>query len=557
MKKLLIYGLLALPIAFATSCSDNYLDTTPQSSVDIPTLFATPDGAQSAVNGLGRLMCSQYASQGLNGEGTMNLYFGDLPGATLQKCDWTGWSNTINGKYHQNNSNANMAFSWHYNYRLIANANTILVNLKESEDDDIQSQWDYVKAQALTYRAYAYLHLVQLYSRRWSDRDGESRGVILRLEPSTDPQEAVSLKRVYEQIYADLDEAIELFHNCGWKRASDEVWKASEEVAHAVYSRAALNRLDYGKAASEAELACKQSSMMTTNDYLSGFNTPNKEWIWCAYNSEEQDLYYYSFFAYAASNSSSSTCRTYPVAISKEVIDHINPDDPRLPLYCIPTDDEVIAPSEQSGSGLVTLTSSKNLATLKEKAEADPEKNGLAYETALKQNAFYNRIKNSAFYADRIYSTTKLYYYLATKFQKSGSYGIGQLCLFRMAEMLYNQAEAYFELGDEAKAIAALEKAVKPYQPDYTCSKTGSDLKEEIIAYRDFDLFGEGLSWFDMKRRGDTLVRKSWANGGSWNSSFAQTVSPSGDNNWTFVYPQIETNYNPLVQTTESDTWPN
>ncbi|MDE5886922.1 MAG: RagB/SusD family nutrient uptake outer membrane protein [Muribaculaceae bacterium] len=568
MKTKFIYGLLALGLtASLSSCSENYLDTVPQSSVSLPTLFNDPDGAQNAINGLGKLMCSQYMStQGQNGEGTMQLYFGDYPGMALQKCDYTGWMNTINGKYHSNNSNGNMAFSWHYPYRLIANANIIINNIPKEPKEEDKAAWGYIKAQALCYRAHSYLYLVQLYSRRWGYRDGESRGVIIRddaeygVDPeyTITPKAASSLKEVYEYIYTDLEEAITLFQASTQNRPSSKRWLPAESVAHAIYARAALTREDWATASAQAKLACKGASLMTAEEYEAGFNTPNNEWIWAAFNSEEQDVYYYSFFAYVGSNSKSSSCRTNPVAISRQLVEKIPANDSRLRIYAIPTEEELPKyPEQVSGSGKVTLTSTANLKKLKAAAEEDPDKNGPAYENALQCNAFYNRIKGDSFYTGRMYSTTTLYYYLCTKFLAQNDLGVGQLCLYRMAEMLYIQAEAEYMLGNEATARQVLESAVAPYQDNYTCTLTGDELLEEILTYREFDLCGEGHSWFDIKRRGASFERKSWLDGGSWNESFAIEGGPNYENDMTFVYPQIETNYNQLVQSTESPTWPN
>ncbi len=549
MNKILKYGLFAAVLSVMASCSDSYLVTEPQASTSPENVFKTPEDAQYAINGIGKLMCSQYmGTQGQNGEGTMLLYFGDFPGTSLQKCDYTGWANTINGKYHENNSNGNMAFSWHYPYRIIMNANNILANTPDKGAADYTSSWGYIRAQALVYRAHAYLRLVQVYSRRWSDRNGESRGVILRLEPNTTEMPCSSLKEIYAQIYADLDEAIALFKESSQTRSS--VWVPSEQVAHAIYSRAALTREDWSKALSEAQEACKEGSLMTAEEYEAGFNSPNKEWIWCAFNSEQQDIYYYSYFAYIGSNSKSSSCRTNPIAISRELVDKIAPEDSRLKLYCIPTESEMPKhPSLVTGSGKVVFSTDDAISKLKTED---------AKENARQMNEFYNRIKTKGgFLNERIYSTTTLYYYLATKFLAQNDLGVGQVCIARLAEMYYNQAEAQYRLGNEAAAKAALETAVKPYQPAYTCSKSGDALLDEILTYREFDLFGEGFSWFDLKRLGKTLERKSWEQGGSWNTAFSQTVNPTGLNNWTFCIPQIETNYNTMVQTFESANWPN
>lgn len=548
MKKILIYGLLAAMLPAVSSCSDNYLDLKPQSSVVPATLFTNPDDAQYAVNGLGKLMCSQFmSSQGKNGEGTMLLYFGDYPGGAIQKADLTGWAPLINATWHELGTSPDCYFSWQYPYQLIVNANTIINNVPtDVPAGETKAAWDFVKAEALVYRAHAYLRLVQNYSRRWSDRNGESRGVIIRLDDTTDPKPASSLKEVYAQIYKDLDEAIALFQGSTKKR--EEVWQPNEDVAHAIYSRAALTREDWAKASSEAKLAQKNYKIMGTDEYYKGFNTPNSEWIWCAFNSESQDIYYYSFFAYLASNSKSSSARSSCPVISRQLVEQIPANDTRLKIYAIPTAEEMPKyPELVSGSGKVTFT--KNTSSL----------TGKNLENALQMNAFYNRVKGSgSMIKDRLYSSSNLYYYHCTKFQATGTtIGVGQVPIARMAEMLYNEAEAEYKLGNESNAKAALEKAVKPYVDGYTCSKSGEELFKEICKFRDFDLAGEGFSWFDMKRRGDTLVRKSWKNGGNWNVAFAITVKPDELNDWTFFYPTIETNYNTEVTASEGDNWPN
>lgn len=101
---------------------------------------------------------------------------------------------------------------------------------------------------------------------------------------------------------------------------------------------------------------------------------------------------------------------------------------------------------------------------------------------------------------------------------------------FRAAEMMYNEAEAQYRLGNEQAVRALLEQTVKPYNADYTCTKSGDSLWEELKAYRKFDLCNEGHSWFDLKRWGDPMVRKTWAEGGSWATYFAEKNTTTGGN---------------------------
>jgi hypothetical protein len=70
---------------------------------------------------------------------------------------------------------------------------------------------------------------------------------------------------------------------------------------------------------------------------------------------------------------------------------------------------------------------------------------------------------------------------------------------------------------------------------------------DEIKLYRRFDLWGEGNDWFDYKRWGQPIVRKTKEQGGSFKKEFAVTINPEDGNAWTWVIPQKETDYNGLV----------
>ena len=126
-----------------------------------------------------------------------------------------------------------------------------------------------------------------------------------------------------------------------------------------------------------------------------------------------------------------SASRTYPPCISKQIVDPIDPADKRLAIYAIPTPEEVGDVSKVSGSGKVT------------------------------KGDFYNRVKKE--FAGRIYSTTTIFYYLSTKFIVKSGTGDGCIPIFRAAEMMYNEAEAQYRLGNEQAVRALLEQTVKPY----------------------------------------------------------------------------------------------
>lgn len=531
---------LTLPLA---SCGEDFLETAPQSSTTKNDLFKDVETAQYAVNGLGRLMSKQYLSnQGFNGEGTVYAYQGEFPGDGVQKLSYSGWQNIIKSNYNQAHNN-NVGVTWYYYYRVIGNANQILENIPENfATEGVRRQWDYIKAQALTFRAYSYLMLAQTFSRRWTDRNGQSRGVVLRVDTSDDPMPCSTLAQTLDLVYSDLDEAISLFETCGQDRSSDVNmrWMANANVAHAVYSRAALVRNDWQAAVTHSPLARKGYSIMGTEEYMAGFNTANKEWIWEVFEDDTQPIYYYSFYNYMSSSCAGSASRTYPVLISKQIVDPIDPSDTRLAMYAIPTKEELISDGVIDANGKFLKISGSGLVT---------------------KGDFYNRVKSEFTNKGRTYSTTYIGYYLGTKFIVKSGVGDGCIPVFRAAEMIYNEAEAQFRLGNEAAVRALLNEATQPYQAGYDCQKSGQALWDEIVALRKFDLWSEGHSWFDLKRWGASMDRKTWAEGGSWATYFAGTgatggcFGPTEKNNWCPIIPQMETNYNNLVIGQEDPNW--
>ena len=132
------------------------------------------------------------------------------------------------------------------------------------------------------------------------------------------------------------------------------------------------------------------------------------------------------------------------------------------------------------------------------------------------------------------------------KFQAIAAPGVGHLNHFRSSEMYLIEAEAKHFLGKDKEAAALLVQLTRDSgrDPEYTCNKTGTALFEEIVKYRGIELWGEGFNWFDLKRWKKPIVRKGVEAGGNFNPSQAVTVEPTKGNNWTYVTPQKETDFN-------------
>ena len=516
MKHIIRFSLLVAAITLAAACSEDYMETAPESATSPATIFSSTTNVPLAINGLCRMMTSQYLStQGLNGEGSIKTWYGNF-GNDLQRCNQTGWAALWNHTYNENVNSTYLIYPWYYYYKLIGNANQVIENVDNAEGSEAER--NFYKAQALTFRAHAFTMLMQLYAYRWQDsNNGSAKGIALRLSSETTDEGTYDLplstqSECYAQIYADCDEAINLFKTSGLDRGSDEFYKPNINVAYAVKTRAALVREDWATVAACAPNAYKGHALMGKDEYMnSGFNNPNSEWIWGVYEAEDQTLYYYSFFAYQGSNASSSMQRNYPLAISKELYDQIPATDVRRALWLEPTAEEA---AELNAAG----RSTKKL---------------------------YNRA--FAEYGDKLYSTSLVYQYMQFKFQCTFYPGGGSFNIYRSAEMMLAEAEAQCHLGNDSAAQSLLKQLNKAFDPEYDCTKTGADLLTEVKLYRRIDLWGEGFDWYDYKRWNEPIVRKSIADGGSFAAAFAVTINVGDGNKWTWKIPKRETDYNKLI----------
>ncbi|MCD8032631.1 MAG: RagB/SusD family nutrient uptake outer membrane protein [Bacteroides sp.] len=527
INKLFIGSLMGVAM-LATSCSDNYLNTAPTSSVGTSTAFATTENAAMAINGIAQIMCYQQFSfsQGYCGENRIKSIYGEYPGQDfVYNIMSPGWADIMNGDYYTQASSAYSAYPWYYYYTIIGNANSIIHNVDDAEG--LETEKEFIKAQALSFRAYAYSQLIQLYAYRWDDtNNGATDGVVLRLDESTGSMPLSTVKECYDQIYQDCEDAITLYKSSGLDRNSSQVWLPNINVAYAVYARAALNRQDYQTALTYAKLARQDYPLMSNADYLSGFCRPTSEWIFGSYGDGTENMWYWTFSTQFSCNGYYANNTQYGAgAIDKILTDKIPNNDVRKQLF---------------------LTADK----FSQFDLTDPEIMNQTYAYFTGDDIWYAA-------EDYILSMTPSgledayqagYFYLGAqlKFWVFDTPGVSYLCHIRSSEMILIEAEANYFLNQPTEAQAALVElnATSGRNPNYTCTKTGEDLFQEIIDYRSFELWGEGFNWFDYKRWNKDIARTGIPNGGNVHAANATTITANGHSNWTWVIPELETNYN-------------
>ena len=479
-------------------------------------LYSASEYTKVQLDSLSILMSMQYSSygQGFNGEGTIRLYYGDYPGNDMS-INLPGWSDLSTSITQSKSDSKYASYPLFYYYRLINKVNTTLdkyVSLSDEYDTNINQY----KAELLGFRAYSYAMLVQLYCKSWeASGNGSSAGLPLRLSTTDDVTRISTLNEVYNQIYTDLDLAISLMKTSSVARS--HVHEIDINTLYAIYAKAALNRKDYTKALEYAKLARTNYGLMSNLDYNAGFNMSNPEWIWGAHdrnNEQTYTLYFYSFFSYVGYNASSSAVRTTPKCISKELFDRIPSTDIRKKLFLNSTGYSYNTSTGSAGSQLYTYAVNY--------ARSDGRKG--------------------------LYSTASVFAYMQFKFANTYQPGGGQQNFIRAAEMVLIEAEANYFLGneDETRNMLIYLNKQSGRDSEYQCTKTGTDLLNELKFYRRIELWGEGFDWFDIKRWGDPVSRKSFADNGNFIESWAGTWSASEKNDFVWVMPD---NYEQYIRT--------
>lgn len=479
-------------LLLSSSCKKDVLNTSPTDAVSDQAVFTTTTNALAALNGIHRSLYIQYSNQDEGGQGSVMINADMMGDDLVLPSTGNGWWNTnYQWSSHRNATGKNRYF-YRFYYKIIANANLIIANIDKAEGSDIDKKS--IKAEALTYRAWAHFQLVQMFGKRYAKGGVNSQmGIPLMLINTTEGQPRATVEEVYTQVLKDLDDAIANFAGTPARKFKSHF---NVNVAKGIKARVALTMQNWSLAATLASEARAGFTLMSNAQYLSGFNSiSNPEWMWGSMQQEDQTTYFYSFFAYMSGNFNSTNIRTAPKVINSTLYNLISATDVRKGLW-------------------------------------DPT----GTNTAFKIPPSGTRFK-----------------YMNNKFMVAGETSVGDVPYMRMAEMYLIEAEAKarqgLEAGDASQytgAQNALFTLVKNRDASYVLStKTGQALIDEIMIQRRVELWGEGFRYFDLKRLNQALDRA----GANHNTAIAIVLNvPAGDPRWEFLIPQDEMNANKAMQ---------
>ncbi len=136
--KLKILSVATLALFLLSACKKEFLDTFPTNAVAATEAVASTQNAYAALNGIHRIMYTQYDQQGEAGEGSINI-FRDLMGEDIVyplangSTGLIGWLQWIN---HRNVNAVDLRFVYRFYYRIIANANILIEGIDGAAGPD-------------------------------------------------------------------------------------------------------------------------------------------------------------------------------------------------------------------------------------------------------------------------------------------------------------------------------------------------------------------------------------------------------------------------------------
>ena len=357
-----------------------------------------------------------------------------------------------------------VAMPWRFFYRLIFLSKYVI----GMHDPATATEQELTAlGQAYAYRAFAYFNLVQMYQYTYVGHQNEPAVPIVTEKTTQEESEnnpRASVEAVYTLITGDLTKAIEYLEN--YDRSYSARHYIDAQVAHGLAARVYLTMENWGEARQHAAAAKAGYSPMTEAQFLdetNGFNNmySQNSWIWGIDLTTDDDVVRTGLVNWTA-NMCNETVFGYimmdgdPVKmIDASLYEQINPSDWRKKTW---TDEE----------------------------------------TPSRYYAYYGLM---------------LPKYASRKFQAANGDGLSSagaaadFPLMRVEEMMLIEAEAA-GMQNLAEGKTLLEDLVKTRNASYTCTAASQqDFRDEVWLQRRIELWGEGFSYFDLKRLNKPVTR--------------------------------------------------
>ncbi len=407
--------------------------------------------------------------------------------------------------------------AWNHYYRQVFAANAALKSLDpESEDPEIQ----FYMAQAYAMRANDYFNLAQIF--QFTYVGNEEKPCVMLITEKNSEEAALNgigrstVKETYDQIISDINEAIRLLDECGLRPenvlGSKPKRFVSLATAYGIRARVNLVMNKWADAAADAQAAIdtftgkyKGTPMsMETASHPGLSSIDESNWMWGIAIAETDRV------------------------VTSGIINWPS----HLGSLCY-------------GYASVGAWRKCNMALFNSIPRTDVRRNWFldvdGYSAGLSE-------AQQAYCDDNSMPAYTQVKFAPFKGELSTSTNANDVPLMRVEEMYYILAEATAMNGGDGASI--LNAFVQKYRnPAYNFSGSGEAVQEECWQQRRVELWGEGLTTYDLMRLKKPFDRR----GGGWDPIWVFDIQPN-DNVLVIPLPQAEINGNPAI--TEGDNNP-
>ena len=394
-------------------------------------------------------------------------------------------------------------------YNQIYTANGVVSTIDPATEDN---SLKYYLAQALSIRAFDYFVLAQMYQHTYKGNESKPCVPLITNENANEAAAngcaRSTVQEVYDQIMSDLNKAVSLLENTDKTRGTDKRY-ISKEVAYGLRARVNLTMQNWTAAAEDAQKAIDGSGTPYSREEASapGFTeSSDHSWMW-AIVIAETDRVVTSGIVNFPSHMGSLNYGYASVGswrmINKKLYNEIPDTDVRKGWW---------------------LDANKHSDNLNEAQVAQATKYGCPAYTQMKYGPYKGVMAQSTNASD--------------------------IPLMRVEEMYLILAEAQAMGGNPSTGAATLQKFINDYRdPAYVCTASSATAVQDAVwQQRRIELWGEGLSYFDILRLNKGIDRR----GAGFPAAYVFNV-PAGDNTLIYRIPESEEQGNSLISASDNN----
>ncbi len=492
MKNIIKYLFVLIMFIPISGCQKSFLDKEPTQNISADQIqvasITNPAIAKGMILGIYSLMIQTFSGLGNGhddfGQKSCDITTDMLSGDMALHGATYGWFEQIS-ELQTTTTDRHPEMYWKYYYRVIKAANEIIDGLggNAAEISDPENAAYYGQAKAL--RAHSYFYLANLYQHNYSDNSSQPCVPLYDSQLAGTAAPLATLSQIYALIVSDLEDAV--VRLAGYNRGSKT--EVNEYVAKGMLAYAYLTTGQNALAAATAQDVIDNSgaTVMDKDEILdSGFRSVNiPGWLWGVDLTTDNTGSLLTFWGMV-------DIFTYSYA--------------------------GVGDTKGMDNGLYALI-----------PDTDVRKNqfqeAFAAEDWLPIGKFYDAGKTV--FGDRSWTNDEVF--------------------MRVAEMYLIKAEALARSGaDDAGARTALLGLIDDRDTDAAtrvAGLSGQALLDEIYLQWRIEMWGEGKSYFALKRFKGTVAR------GSNHLNLAGATMQHNDDRLILAIPEDEINNNPMLST--------